>query len=334
MFLQKLSFTAQAFWFRLVMLASFIMLLLVFIYVGLYSLAPADSKKTHAPFAEDIGSTAPGEITLPLDQPNRSYLDMENWISVVISEALTFDAETYGEKLSSMREQYFQPDAYAEYKLSLENAGVPGVLRNRDMRTSIFLEERPALVNEGVINGKYRWLYEVPVTISYLPRLQKSYRAGQAPQNVRVRIRLQAGRLKDPEDPLAVTYAFATRNHPEQGVWYFPDSPYFGVGTEAYHVMGDYTGRVGIAGDKLGETTQGSGIAIYSCLGSEENVEQPRPGILTFRRHWPKDIQDKVMANWDKWGFRAPDRSQKHATPMTQWVYFNSTGEDETDKGV
>ena len=40
------------------------------------------------------------------------------------------------------------------------------------------------------------------------------------------------------------------------------------------------------------------------------------------------------MANWDKWGFRAPDRSQKHVTPMTQWVYFNSTGEDETDKGI
>ena len=39
------------------------------------------------------------------------------------------------------------------------------------------------------------------------------------------------------------------------------------------------------------------------------------------------------MANWGKWDFNAPDRSQKHATQMSQWVYFNSTGEDETDKG-
>jgi len=35
-----------------------------------------------------------------------------------------------------------------------------------------------------------------------------------------------------------------TRNHPEKGVWYFADSPYFGVGTEAYHSLEDYFGRV------------------------------------------------------------------------------------------
>ena len=34
---------------------------------------------------------------------------------------------------------------------------------------------------------------------------------------------LVVGEDIDPEDPLAVTYAFATRNHPEKGVWYFAD---------------------------------------------------------------------------------------------------------------
>jgi hypothetical protein len=82
------------------------------------------------------------------------------------------------------------------------------------------------------------------------------------------------------------------------------------------------------------EIQEGSGVAIYSLLGSEANVTQPQPEILTFRRAWPKEIQNKVLANWDKWGFRAPDRSQKHATPSAQWVYFNKTGEGETDKGA
>jgi 4-hydroxy-3-polyprenylbenzoate decarboxylase len=149
---------------------------------------------------------------------------------------------------------------------------------------------------------------------------------------------LVVGEDINPEDPLAVTYAFAGRNHPERGVWYFPDSPFYGVGTEAYHTMEDYLGRVGgyeeMVPARLGEPVSGSGCAIYSCLGTEKNVEQPRPGILTFQRHWPKDIQEKVMANWEKWGFRAPDRSQKHATPLNQWVYFNNTGEDETEKGA
>ena len=143
---------------------------------------------------------------------------------------------------------------------------------------------------------------------------------------------LVVGEDIDPEDPLAVTYAFAGRNHPRKGVWYFDDSPYFGVGTEAYHSKEDYMGRVGVEGQEI---KSDSGIAIYSCLGLEEHVGQPRPGILTFRRAWPKDVQNKVLANWDKWGFRTPDPVlMKHASQSTPWVYFNKTGEDETEKGA
>ena len=141
---------------------------------------------------------------------------------------------------------------------------------------------------------------------------------------------LVVGEDIDPEDPLAVTYAFAGRNHPRKGVWYFDDSPYFGVGTEAYHAKGDYLGRVGVEGQEI---ESDSGIAIYSCIGLEEHTGQPKPGILTFRRAWPKDVQDKVTANWDKWGFRTPDPVlQRHASQSTPWVYFNETGEDEAGR--
>jgi 4-hydroxy-3-polyprenylbenzoate decarboxylase len=142
---------------------------------------------------------------------------------------------------------------------------------------------------------------------------------------------LVVGEDIDPEDPLAVTYAFAGRNHPRKGVWHFDDSPYFGVGTEAYHSMEDFMGRVGVPGQKIASD---SGIAIFSCIGLEEHVGKPKPEILTFRRAWPKDVQDKVLANWDKWGFRTPDPVlQKHASQSTPWVYFNKTGKGETGRG-
>jgi 4-hydroxy-3-polyprenylbenzoate decarboxylase len=144
---------------------------------------------------------------------------------------------------------------------------------------------------------------------------------------------LVVGEDIDPEDPLAVTYAFATRNHPEKGVWYFADSPYFGVGTEAYHSVEDYFGRVTVPGKEM-EIVSGSGIGIYSCIGLEEHTGKPKPHILTFRRAWPKAVQDKVLANWDKWGFRTPDPVlQKHASQSTPWVYFNKTGKGETGRG-
>jgi 4-hydroxy-3-polyprenylbenzoate decarboxylase len=143
---------------------------------------------------------------------------------------------------------------------------------------------------------------------------------------------LVVGEDIDPDDPLAVTYAFATRNHPEKGVWYFADSPNFGVGTEAYHSVEDYFGRVSLPGKKM-EIVSGSGIGIYSCIGLEEHTGKPKPHILTFQRAWPKDVKDKVLANWERWGFRTPDPVlQKHASQSTPWVYFNKTGEDETGR--
>ncbi len=61
---------------------------------------------------------------------------------------------------------------------------------------------------------------------------------------------------------------------------------------------------------------------------------KPRPEILTFKRAWPKAVQDKVLANWERWGFRTPDPVlQKHASQSTPWVYFNKTDEGETGRG-
>ena len=81
------------------------------------------------------------------------------------------------------------------------------------------------------------------------------------------------------------------------------------------------------------EVFTGSGIAVYSCLGLEEHVGKPKPEILTFLRAWPKDVQDKVLANWDKWGFKTPDPVlQKHASLSTPWTYFTKTGEGETGR--
>jgi len=142
---------------------------------------------------------------------------------------------------------------------------------------------------------------------------------------------LVVGEDIDPEDPLAVTFAFATRHHPEKGTWTFPESPTFGIGTEAFHSMEDYMGRVGVRGQEI---TSGAGVAIFSCLGLEEHTGHPKPDILTFHRAWPKAVKEKVLANWEKWGFRTPDPVlQKHASQSTPWVYFNKTGEGETGRG-
>ena len=142
---------------------------------------------------------------------------------------------------------------------------------------------------------------------------------------------LVVGEDIDPEDPLAVTYAFATRHHPERGTYFFKDSKYYGLGPEGYHSSEDFFGRSGAPGQKV---VSGGGLGLYSCIGLQEHVGHPKPDILTFHRSWPKAVKDKILENWERWGFRTPDPVlQKHASQSTPWVYFEKTGEGETGRG-
>jgi len=142
---------------------------------------------------------------------------------------------------------------------------------------------------------------------------------------------LVVGEDIDPDDPLAVTYAFATRHHPERGTWFFPESKYYGLGPEGYHSSEDFFGRAGASGQKI---VSGGGLGLYSCIGLQEHVGHAKPEILTFHRSFPKSIKEKVLANWERRGFRTPDPVlQKHASQSTPWVYFSKTGEGETGRG-
>ncbi len=133
---------------------------------------------------------------------------------------------------------------------------------------------------------------------------------------------LLVGEDIDPSDPLAVTFAFATRNHPEKGVYIPKDPKFWGLGVEGYHSMEDFH-------------SGGGGLVIYSCIGLEETTGKAKPLILTFHRNYPKAVKEKILANWEKWGLHTPDPVlQKHASQNTPWVYFNKTGEGETGKGL
>jgi UbiD family decarboxylase len=101
---------------------------------------------------------------------------------------------------------------------------------------------------------------------------------------------LVVGEDIDPADPNLVTWAFATRNHPTLGTYHFPDLESEGTGLEAYH--------------SVNERLRGKGgLVIYSCLYLQDRVGLPRMRVLSFESDYPKPIQEKVHANWKRWGF-------------------------------
>jgi 4-hydroxy-3-polyprenylbenzoate decarboxylase len=121
-----------------------------------------------------------------------------------------------------------------------------------------------------------------------------------------------------------VSWAFATRNHPTQGCFYFPDLNSVGIGPEAYHSMADFNSLL-MDHDDL---AVGNSLVIYSLIGLEEHVGLPKPVQLTFERNFPDAIRNKVRANWKKWGL--PELNDPNRNPT--WKYFATTGVGETGR--
>jgi UbiD family decarboxylase len=101
---------------------------------------------------------------------------------------------------------------------------------------------------------------------------------------------LVVGQDIDPANPEAVTWAFATRNHPQLGAYSFPELDSFGSGLETYHSQAELVRGKG-------------GLVVYNCLTLQEGLGHPKKTVLSFEKNYPEAIQAKVRDNWARWGF-------------------------------
>ncbi|MCB1529491.1 MAG: DotI/IcmL family type IV secretion protein [Rhodospirillales bacterium] len=197
----KLKVLIQKTLFRAFFLGAFLFFLSVFFY-AFYADMTRESPGKVAPFIEHLRSKKDIESPPPasLEKPHRTAREMERWVSQTISEVFTLDGNDYTQQVETIR-KYFSAAGYKQYKTYLENADMEGVLQKNDLKVRVFVEQTPLLLNNGNVGGVYRWLYEVPATISYVPRTSSSYKPGEEGVNRKLNIRLQVRRYDNPDDP-------------------------------------------------------------------------------------------------------------------------------------
>ena len=94
--------------------------------------------------------------------------------------------------------------------------------------------------------------------------------------------------LVDPTNLDELVWAFATRNHPEKGQVLF-------LGEKILPLVAF-----------LGKDERKAGCAtkiIYNCLPTEDASADQAPRRSSFRFLWPKAVQEKVVQNWNRYGF-------------------------------
>jgi hypothetical protein len=164
---------------------------------------PDPGKTLQAPFAYnpsrkiEAGQTLP-ENAVPLDISHRSPKEIGDWLMTAVSDALSFEIPQDGTK-PVLKSQYFTPAGLKQFEDFLERTGIQKVLDARKYNLRSFVRQTPLMLNEGSVQGHYRWLFEVPVMVSYIEGSNFKYNnlEKKEPVNQAITLTLQVTRVKD-----------------------------------------------------------------------------------------------------------------------------------------
>lgn len=174
---------------------------------------PDPAQTLQAPFAEAKPApvTGPGQVAeqpkpslpenfVPLDVPHRNSDQVADWLVMTVSEALTFTDVPYQTALDKTA-AYFNPAARQQFLTFLQEANIQPTLIAGQYSVRSFVPEAPLLLNEGAIEKRYRWLYEVPVMVSYMAKGVNGYKKNSVqPVNQMLTLKVQVGRTSDHAD--------------------------------------------------------------------------------------------------------------------------------------
>lgn len=125
-------------------------------------------------------------------------------LTEIIAESLAFDKGNYKAAVARAAKN-FTPAGYAQYLQFLTNSQFESSVTSGDLQAGAFVEGEPIELGRGVYDGAYKWVFEIPVTISLIPRNSETYRNDETkPQNHAFVLRAQMARVKDAQDPNAV----------------------------------------------------------------------------------------------------------------------------------
>ena len=159
-----------------------------------------------APFAvgqgaeemEKLESLPEGEVSL--SRPHRLSQEIGQWVMTAAGEAMNFDAGSAEAQINA-RNHYFDTTGRNQYVAFLRDQKILSVIQDGRFNVRSYVDGQPLLLNEGVVNERYRWLFRVPVVVSYMDKNMTSYKGAEAKLVQKATVNIQIGRIKADDKP-------------------------------------------------------------------------------------------------------------------------------------
>lgn len=123
---------------------------------------------TSKPSDRYFATTADGRILqlVSLDRPNMNTSALMSWATQAVSETMTFGYHDYQRRLQ-LSSRHFTRRGWESFATALQRAKIIESIQANSQVVTTEPRSAPTLENQGVINGKYRWLLRLPIRVTY-----------------------------------------------------------------------------------------------------------------------------------------------------------------------
>jgi len=144
-----------------------------------------------------FATTADGRIMqlVPLNLPNMGTSALMSWAAQSATEVMTFGFHDYQRRMQQSS-RHFTRHGWENFTNALQKSRIIESIESTRQVVTAQPSGAPILIQEGVFNGKYRWVVDLPLTVTY--------QAGTANRTDNLMVRLVIDRVPSLENPNGV----------------------------------------------------------------------------------------------------------------------------------
>lgn len=144
-----------------------------------------------------FATTADGRIMqlVPMNVPNMGTSALLSWAAQSATEVMTFGFHDYQRRMQQSS-RHFTSYGWESFTSALQKSRIIESVEALQQVVTAQPRSAPILIQEGVFNGKYRWVVDLPLTVTY--------QAGSSSRTDLLTIRMVIDRVPSLENPNGV----------------------------------------------------------------------------------------------------------------------------------
>lgn len=133
---------------------------------------------------------------MPIDAPHRTAKEVGRWVADTLSVALGIEAGRMDAHKRTIR-GYFSDNGWAGYETFLKTHNITKAMRDTKATITTVVNKTPLLLNEGSVDGRYRWLYEVQTMMTFFENGAMVYGRGKKPPSYNFSFNVEIARVPE-----------------------------------------------------------------------------------------------------------------------------------------